>query len=83
VQMNNNGPKNISLTYTEVIRLLIWCVIAGTLFLLKYLFPNNEFVMTYFKGVYGFIVIVAFFIFVWRVEVFIAKKNKIFGNIRK
>ena len=76
--MSNDSPKIINLTYTEFIRLLIWCVIAGTLFLLKYLFPNNEFVMTYFKGVYGFIVMVAFFIFVWRVEVFIAKKKKIF-----
>ena len=73
---NGNNGKNINLSSAEVTRLTIWCIILSMLFLLKYIFSDNQFVMTYFKGIYNFLSIIAFLIFVWSVEIFISKNKR-------
>lgn len=72
----NNKSHNIKLTGVEVIRLVVWLIIISILFLLKYIFPTNQVVMTYFKGFYSFLSIILFILIVWRVEVIISKKKR-------
>lgn len=71
-----DNHKKVSISFGELIRALLWCIILSALLVLKYIFPGNQFVTTYFKGLYSFLSIIVFLFFVWRVEVFIAKKRK-------
>lgn len=64
------------MSWNDIIRLGIAFIILGAFLFLKYIFPNNPFIMKYFSGVYGMIGIVVFFILLWRIEVSIARKRK-------
>lgn len=72
---NANKNKDIKLTLFDVIRLVIWLFVISMLFFMKYLFPTNKFVMTYFIGVYNFLSIILFLIVMWRVELIFSKKK--------
>ena len=73
--ISDNNRKNVNFSIPEVIRCLVWCTILLMLLLLKYIYPNNSFVMTYFTGVYQFLEIITLFIFLLIVEDLISKKK--------
>lgn len=50
--MNNIG-KDIK--YTEMFEGLFWLVLIIAILMLKYIFPNNEFVMKYFSGFFALV----------------------------
>ena len=57
---------NYNLSGKEIFILIFWVIPLFVLFLLKYIFPVNEFVQEYFTGLYQFGFIILYFILGWK-----------------
>jgi len=69
-----NDKANI--IFKDIILIFFGMLGLGALFLLKYIYPGNSFVLKYFSGLSQFILIILYFFLMWFIDGLIRKKKE-------
>jgi polyferredoxin len=65
----------VNITFKDLIFIFFGMLGLGALFLLKYIYPGNSFVLKYFSGLSQFILIILYFLLLWFIDGLIRKKR--------
>lgn len=59
----DNRKNNVNLSARQWLEIVVWCVLLLSVFLLKYIFPEKEFIRKFFSGYFQIFWIVILFYF--------------------
>ncbi|OGP50209.1 MAG: hypothetical protein A2Y79_07840 [Deltaproteobacteria bacterium RBG_13_43_22] len=76
MSLKNKISENKSLPLSYIIKVTVGLIILLGLLSIRYIFPNNPFIIKYFTGFYGLLWFAFFWVIVFILDFIISKRNK-------